>query len=88
VPDLRIGTYAQARRCRKLRSDAIIATDSRAAVVTIPPGQNPADYTQTRGGGGGRGSGRGRAGRRRGGGGGGGRGGKKASAGGGMDVDA
>jgi hypothetical protein len=86
VPDLRIGTYAQARRCRKLRSDAIIATDSRAAVVTIPPGQNPADYTQTRGGGGGgRGGGRGRAGRRRGGGGGGARGGKKS---GGMDVDA
>jgi hypothetical protein len=48
--------------CRKLRSDDIIAQDSRAQVLIAPPGMNPQDYVQqpTRGGRNGRGRGRGR----------------------------
>jgi hypothetical protein len=65
---------------RKLRSDAILAQDSRATVITTPQEQNPADYNATRGG---RGGGRGRGNKRRGGGG---RGGKRGASG--MDVDA
>ena len=47
---------------RKLRSDDIIAQDSRAQVLLAPPGTNPKDYVQqpTRGGRNGRGRGRGR----------------------------
>jgi len=46
----------------KLRSDDIMAQDSRAQVLLAPPGTNPKDYIQqpTRGGRGGRGRGRGR----------------------------
>lgn len=46
----------------KLRSDDIIARDSRAQVLLAPPGANPKDYVQqpTRGGRNGRGRGRGR----------------------------
>lgn len=49
----------------KLRSDAILAQDTRASVMVAPPGANPAEYTQRpqRG----RGRGRGRGGRGRGG---------------------
>ncbi|KAH8087864.1 hypothetical protein BXZ70DRAFT_978150 [Cristinia sonorae] len=50
----------------KLRSDAILAQDSRATVMLAPPGADPFDYTQRpqRGRGrGGRGRGRGRGGR-------------------------
>ncbi|GJE91444.1 RNA-binding protein [Phanerochaete sordida] len=59
----------------KLRSDEILAKDSRATVLVAPPGADPRDYTPNapRG----RGRGRGRGGRRRGGGGGGAR----------MDID-
>ncbi|KAH9917547.1 uncharacterized protein B0H18DRAFT_1087048 [Fomitopsis serialis] len=48
---------------RKLRSDDILAKDTRARVLVAPPGLNPADYVQrpTRGGRG-RGRGRGRRG--------------------------
>ncbi|KAI0783031.1 hypothetical protein C8Q75DRAFT_785527 [Abortiporus biennis] len=53
----------------KLRSDEILAKDSRATVLVAPPGTNPADYIQ-RPQRGGRGRGRGRGGRRGGGGGG------------------
>lgn len=51
---------------RKLRSDDIIAQDTRATVLVAPPGMNPADYVQRpgRGSGRGRGRGRGRGGRR------------------------
>ena len=51
---------------RKLRSDDIMAQDSRAQVLVSPPGTNPKDYIQqpTRGG---RGRGRGRGRPRRGG---------------------
>ena len=64
---------------RKLRSDDIIAQDSRAQVMLAPPGMNPRDYVQqsTRGGRNGRGRGRGRPKR-------GGQGGSLASR---MDVD-
>ena len=52
------------RAYRKLRSDELMATDSRAHVLVAPPGADPKDYTpQERG----RGRGRGRGGRRRGG---------------------
>jgi len=63
----------------KLRSDDIIAQDSRAQVMLAPPGMNPQDYVQqnTRGGRNGRGRGRGRPKR-------GGQGGSLASR---MDVD-
>ncbi|TFK51118.1 hypothetical protein OE88DRAFT_1660439 [Heliocybe sulcata] len=61
----------------KMRSDSILASDSRATVLVAPPGADPRDYAQSRGSGRGRG-GRGRGGRRRGGG----RGGAAA-----MDVD-
>jgi len=46
----------------KMRSDDIIAQDSRAQVLLAPPGMNPKDYVQqpTRGGRNGRGRGRGR----------------------------
>ena len=53
---------------RKLRSDEILASDSRAHVLVAPPGADPKEYTQAPARGG-RGRGRGR-GRRRGGGGG------------------
>jgi hypothetical protein len=70
----------------KLRSDEILATDRRASVQTTPAGQNPTDYTPSRGGGrGGQGRG-GRGPRDRNGRGRRGRGTKKE--GGGMDVDA
>lgn len=51
----------------KLRSDEILAKDTRATVLVAPPGADPRDYTPNppRG----RGRGRGRGGRRRGGGG-------------------
>lgn len=66
---------------RKLRSDDIIAQDSRAQILLAPPGANPKDYVQQtapiRGGRGGGSRGRGRPGR-------GGRGGGLASR---MDVD-
>ncbi|KAI0714059.1 hypothetical protein C8T65DRAFT_158576 [Cerioporus squamosus] len=50
----------------KLRSDELLATDSRAHVLVAPPGTDPKEYTQAPARGGGRGRGRGR-GRRRGG---------------------
>jgi len=45
-----------------MRSDDIMAQDSRAQVMLAPPGTNPKDYVQqsTRGGRNGRGRGRGR----------------------------
>jgi RNA recognition motif-containing protein len=63
----------------KLRSDDIIAQDSRAQVLLAPPGTNPKDYVQQpiRGGRNGRGRGRGRSKR-------GGQGGSLASR---MDID-
>ncbi|KAI0090777.1 hypothetical protein BDY19DRAFT_937422 [Irpex rosettiformis] len=60
----------------KLRSDDILAQDSRASVLVAPPGTNPKDYVQNPS----RGRGRGRGGRGRG------RGGKRGG-GGRMDVD-
>ncbi|KAH9912686.1 uncharacterized protein BXZ73DRAFT_56077 [Epithele typhae] len=60
----------------KLRSDGLLATDTRAHVLVAPPGTDPKDYTQTQERGRGRARGGGRGGRRRGG-----RGGAK------MDVD-
>jgi hypothetical protein len=67
---------------RKMRSDAIMATDSRASVMVAPPGSNPTGYAGNEGrrGGGGK-----RGGRRRGGGARGGR--RGAAPSGGMDVD-
>ncbi|TDL16515.1 hypothetical protein BD410DRAFT_620632 [Rickenella mellea] len=53
----------------KMRSDDVLRTDPRAQVLTVPPGANPADYQQARGGGRGAGGGRRRGGRRGGGGG-------------------
>jgi len=53
----------------KLRSDDILAKDSRATVLVAPPGVDPSEYVQPTGRGGrGRGRGRGRGGRRGGGG--------------------
>ncbi|KAI0918936.1 hypothetical protein AcV5_001987 [Taiwanofungus camphoratus] len=54
----------------KLRSDDILAQDSRAHVLVAPPGMDPVEYIQRPHRGGGRGRGRGRGGRRGGGGGG------------------
>ncbi|EPQ55056.1 hypothetical protein GLOTRDRAFT_138761 [Gloeophyllum trabeum ATCC 11539] len=61
----------------KMRSDSILASDSRATVLVAPPGADPKDYLPSRGGGRGRG-GRGRGRRRRGG---------RGGAGAAMDVD-
>ena len=47
----------------KLRSDELLTKDARAHVLVAPPGADPKEYTQQRGGG----RGRGRGGRRRGG---------------------
>ena len=51
---------------RKLRSDELLAKDSRAHVLVAPPGADPKEYTQAPAGGrgGGRGRGRGRGKRR------------------------
>lgn len=66
-----------------MRSDEILATDSRATVLVAPPGANPAEYVQqSQRGGRGRGRGKGR-GRRGGGGGAAGGGGAGAR----MDID-
>ncbi|KZT23560.1 hypothetical protein NEOLEDRAFT_1136346 [Neolentinus lepideus HHB14362 ss-1] len=75
--DVLMDTDSGANSGSKMRSDSIIASDSRATVLIAPPGADPREYAQSQGSGRGRG-GRGRGGRRRGGG----RGGAAA-----MDVD-
>ncbi|KAJ3484920.1 hypothetical protein NLI96_g5311 [Meripilus lineatus] len=64
--DVLMDDSPSSKNSSKLRSDEIIAQDSRATVMVAPPGANPLEYTQQpqRGGGRGRGRGRGRGGRR------------------------